>query len=518
LTDSDANPVATLINSFVGAPAGRLEETYQRLVGALWRPDGPTELALPAVPHLLACLDQVDELRQGHLSILLGLLAEAEHPAANGKLNSAVHAGLDRYLAMWRRAPKGLGLSLALQYLVAHFPDDRRRILAVADEVGLEVDDRSRLDRALLRFDPGDPEPDIGRVFPYPTAWEMDESERAHDRAQVKTLNAEQIEAQWRKDTSTVLGFTGAKAYWAVRNGAPAPIEPDSLAPRYPDPPEADIEIFRRHAAAFRCLRCGGGLAFEPGFARCAGCAEAYRITRGMLFTAPDGGGEDFLSQLVKIPTMSHFIESKARPNFKRLAGFTWDGPVSPTFEAKRIAELVRPVEGPVLDIAAGPGGFTTALTQAVGHQRVIALDLLPTMLASLRDRLPQVPAVVANARTLPFGDDTLGAVMCWNGPHALLFDDTAPVFAEIGRCLRPGGTFTTYSFRNSEDPIYRYFVASHHFPQSEHGLEMYDLDEFKGWLEQAGLVIREESSIGLAFFITAEKRAPGERTLGSRR
>lgn len=512
MTGSDANPVATLINSFVAAPAGGLEEAYQRLVGALWRPGDPTELALPAVPHLVACLDQVDELRQGHLSILLGLLAQAENPAAGGKLNSAVRAGLDRYLALWRRAPKGLGLSLALQYLVAHFPDDRRRVLAVADELGLEIDDRARLDRALLRFDPNDPEPDIGRVFPYPAAWEMDDSERAHDRAQLKTLNAEQIEAQWHKDTSSVLGFTGAKAYWAVLHGAPAPIEPDSLAPRYPDPPEADIEIFRRHEVAFRCPRCGGGLAFESGFARCAGCAEKYPIRHGMLnFTAPDDGA-GLQSQLLKIPTMSHFIEAKARPNFKRLCGFTWDGPVSAAFEAKRIAELVRPAKGPVLDLCAGPGGFTTALAQAVGHQRVIALDMLPTMLASLRDRLPQVPAVVTNARILPFGDDTLGAVMCWNGPQALLYEDTAPVFAEIGRCLRPGGTFTTYSFRNSEDPIYRHFVASIHLPQAEHGLEMYDLDEFKGWLDQAGLVVREESSIGLAFFINAEKRAPGER------
>ncbi|WP_233359105.1 class I SAM-dependent methyltransferase [Thermomonospora amylolytica] len=504
-----------MIDSFVAAPADRLEEAYQRLVGALWRDGLPTERTLSAVPHLVACLDQVDEVRQGHLAILLGLLAEVEYPAADGKVHSAVRAGLDRYLTLWRSAPKGQGLSLALHYLLAHFPDDRRRILAVADELGLEVDDRSRLDRALLRFDPDDPEPQIGRAFPYPTAWEMDESERAHDRAQVKSLTAEQVEAQWHKDTRTVLGFTGARAYWAVRHGSPAPIEPDSLPPRYPDPPEADIDIFRRHQAAFRCPNCGGGLEFRPGSARCTGCAGEHRITRGMLdFTASAGGtdGADFLSQLVKIPTMAHFIESKARPNFKRLCGFTWDGPVTAAFEEKLIAELVRPVEGPVLDVAAGPGGFTLALAKAVGHERVIALDLMPQMLASLRHRLPQVPAVVANARTLPFGDGTLGAAMCWNGPHAFLYEDTAPIFAEIGRCLRPGGTFTTYSFRDSEDPIYRYFVASHHFPQSEHGLRMYDLDEFKGWLADAGLVVREESAIGLAFFITAEKQAPGTR------
>lgn len=516
MVDSAAHSVTASIDLFAGAPADRLAEAYQRLVGELWRDGRATEHTLPAVPHLVACLDRVDEARQGRLAILLGLLAEVERPAAHGRVHAAVRAPLDRYLTLWRRAPRGQGLSLALQYLLAHFPEDRHRVLAVADDLSLDADYRSRLDRALLRFDADDPEPQIGRAFPYPTAWEMDERERAHDRAQVASLSAEQKAAQWHKDTSTVLGFIGAQAYWAVLHDAPIPpIEPDSLPPRYPDPPEADPEIFRRHEAAFRCPKCGESLRFTAAAARCTGCAGAYRITRGMLdSTASAGGtgGADFLSQLVKIPTMAHFIESKARPNFKRLCGFTWDGPVTAGVEEKLIAELVRPVDGPVLDVAAGPGGFTLALAKAVGHQRVIALDLMPQMLASLRHRLPQVPAVVANARTLPFGDGTLGAAMCWNGPHAFLYEDTAPIFAEISRCLRPGGTFTTYSFRDSGDPIYRYFVGSHHFPQSEHGLRMYDLDEFKGWLADAGLVVREESAVGLAFFITAEKQALGTR------
>ncbi|MFV2013418.1 MULTISPECIES: class I SAM-dependent methyltransferase [unclassified Micromonospora] len=501
-----ANPVATLIESFAAAPADAPEVAYQRLVDALWGAGGPTEHALGAVPQLVECLDRVDEAKQGQLAILLGLLAETDDPATGGELNSAVRAGLRRYLALWQHAPKGLGLSYGLLYLVSHFAEDRDRILAVADDLRLEFEDRARLDRALRRFDPSDPAPVVGRVFPYPSAWEMDESELAHDRAHIATMSAEQIEVQWYKDTASVLAFIGAKSYWAVLNGAPAPTEPDSLAPRYPNPQEADIEIFRRHEAAFRCPKCGGKMRFEPGLGRCADCDETFAITLGMLnFTLPDGD-PGIQAQLLKIPTMSHFIEAVARPNFKKLCGFTWDGPVSAAFEAKRIAELVDPVDGPVLDLCAGPGGFTIALAQAVGHDRVIALDMLPTMLASLRDRLPEVPAVVTNARNLPFGSNSLGAVMCWNGPHAMLLEDTASVFAEIGRCLRPGGTFTIYSFRNSEDPIYRHFMASIHLPQAEQGLEMYDLDEFKGWLADAGLVVREESSIGLAFFINAVK------------
>jgi predicted RNA-binding Zn-ribbon protein involved in translation (DUF1610 family) len=385
------HPVTALIDSFLSAPADELESAYQRLVGELWRDGETTELALPAVPGLVARLNVVDDEHKGHLAILLGLLAEAEYPAIAGELNSAVRRGLDRYLDLWRDAPKGEGLSLALQYLLTHFPGDRDRILAVAGELRLEVDDMSRLDRALTRFDPNDKEPEIGRAFPYPTAWEMDESEREYDQAWVRSLTPEQVEEQWHKDTHTVLGYTGARAYWAVRNGAPTPAVPDSLAPRYPNPLDADIEIFRRHAAVFRCPNCGGGLTFEPSAGRCVNCSAAYPIARGMLDLTSSAGGtedrsEDFLFQLSKISTIGHFVEAFARPNFKRLCGFTWDGPVNPAY------------------------------------------------------------------------------------------------------------------------PIYRYFVGSHRFPQHEHGLRMYNTDDFKEWMDRAGLTVREELGIGLAVILTAEK------------
>jgi hypothetical protein len=95
---------------------------------------------------------------------------------------------------------------------------------------------------------------------------------------------------------------------------------------------------------------------------------------------------------------------------------------------------------------------------------------------------------------------------VCWNGPHAFV-DVAADVIAEVGRCLRPGGTFTTYTFDNSPDPLYRYFVSQHHLPQPAGGLHVFDLDEFKGWVTDAGLDITDEIRISQASFITAKKR-----------
>ena len=509
MASSSARPtVADRVDTLLGAPSDQLDMEFQKLAGALWDDGVATDLALPAVAEIVTRFGQVDDERKGHLAILLGLLVETELPATTGPIAAAARAGVDEYLSLWRGTRKGEPLSLALHYLLAHFPDERDRVLEVATELDLDVGDYSRLERSLRRLDPDNP--DIGRAFPYPAAWEMDEAEKEFDRKFVAALPVEEIEASWNRDTRTVFGNTGAKAYWAVRHGWVPPILAETVAPpRHPNPQDADVGIFERHAGAFRCPNCAGSFTFRQGTARCADCSTAYPIIRGMLdlsSSAEEGfDRDDFLFKLAKMGSMGHFYEAYARPNFTRLCGFTWGAPLSLETEFDYITSSVSPVDGPVLDIGAGAGSWTQVIVDKFGADRVIALDLLPPMLAALRECLPDTPAVIKNAATLPFGDATLGAVMAWNGPQA--FIDVAPdVIAEISRCLRPGGTFTTYTFGNSPDPVYRYFVGSHHFPHPAGGLRLFDMDEFKGWLTNAGLKITDESGTGLATFITAEK------------
>jgi SAM-dependent methyltransferase len=237
-----------------------------------------------------------------------------------------------------------------------------------------------------------------------------------------------------------------------------------------------------------------------------------YPVDGGILnFTATVGDGtdrsSDFLFKLAETPNMGFFYEAYARPNFLRLCGNNWAGQVTPADEDLYIAEHVRPVDGPVLDLAAGAGRWTAVLANAVGAQRVVALDLGLPMLTTLRGRLPDVPAVMASARTLPFADASLGAVLCWNALQA--FPDDAPAaIAEVGRCLRPGGTFTLLTFRTSDDPVYRYFVRRHHFPQHADGLHLFDYDALRTWLTDAGLTVRHEWRPGTFVVITAERPA----------
>jgi SAM-dependent methyltransferase len=515
--------VTDLLESFADAPSDRLDADYQELVDALWDDGQLTEAAPAAVPSLVARLEHVDDARKGRLAVLLGLLAEADHPAADhpaaddsatgGAVAAAVRQGLDRYLELWGKSPTGQPLSLALQYLVAHFPQDRDRVLAVAAGLELDPDDRSRLDRALQQLDPR--RPVLGRVFPSPAVWTFDEEESNYDQGWIGSLSAEQIAATWRHDTRTVLGHNGAKAYWAVRNGAPAPVTRGTLPPRQDTTgtPSADsgVDLFARHAEAFRCPSCGSTLEFGEAGAWCAGCASTYPIARGILnLTELRGGAEDFLFKLANIPSMGLFYETYARPAFLRVSGSNWGRQVSLSDEDAYIAEHVRPVDGPVLDLGAGAGRWTEVVGRTVGAERLVALDMSAPMLSRLREVVPAVPAVMTSARTLPFGDATLGAVVCWNALQAFP-DDAAAAIAEVGRCLRPGGTFAILTFRRPDDRIYRYFQSSHYFPQHGNGLQLLDLDELKTWLADAGLEIRHEWGPGTFVFITAERPQSAE-------
>ncbi|MEU0743838.1 class I SAM-dependent methyltransferase [Streptomyces sp. NPDC006134] len=500
-------PAADLAERFVDAALDEVPASFHALVEALWDDGRASADALTAVPSLVAALERAGTERKGYLAVLLGLLAETEYPDPDGPLTRAVRGRLDVYLGLLAGEDTGTPLTLALLYLLSHFPGERERILAAVSRLDLEAEDLSRLDRSLSTLDPS--RPDLGRVWPSPSVWTLNEEERAFDRGWIGELTPAQIVAAWENDTRTVLGCTGARAYWAVCHGEPRNLPAAPLPERRDiSVPVADSALFAPHLGALRCPACQGSLASDDGIARCFGCAARYPVAGGILdLTAPAGDQEDaaadFLEKLSRVPSMGLFYEAVARPAFLRVSGSNWGGAVTEQDEDRYIAEHVRPVEGPVLDLGAGAGRWTAVVAETVGAERLIALDSALPMLNVLRGRLPRVPSVLASAAELPFEDASLGAVVCWNALQAF-YADAAAAIAEVGRVLRPGGTFTLMTFRRSDDPVYRYFQSAHRFPQHQGGLQLFDLRELKCWLADAGLTVREESGPGTFVFITA--------------
>jgi SAM-dependent methyltransferase len=506
--------VDELLNSFTEAEPDSVDTKFRRLVDALWQDGSLTDLAVPAAPVLVAHVDLVGEDRLGRLLVLLGLLAETDS-AVDGAMSAGVREGLDRYLALLAGSAAGEPLTLALLYLLSHFPGDRDRVLAAVQGMALDPHDLSRLDRGLQQLDRD--HPDLGRVWPSPSVWALGDGERDADEGWIKELSPEQVTTNWRNDTRTVLGFSGAKAYWAVRNGAAPTLSPGiEIDENLPEiPPDPAIDIFARHGAAFRCPNCHSGLDFSADGVRCPACSTQYPIANGILDLSAGVRGElsdvtddatsDLLEKLAAMPTMGLIYEALLRPAFLQVAGGNWDLAVTRADEDAYIAEHVHPVDGPVLDLAAGAGSWTAVVSAAVGPERVVAVDMALPMLTVLRRKLPEVPAVRATALDLPFDDGSLGAVLCWNALQAFP-DDAAAAIAEMGRCLRPGGTLTLMTFSWDPDPVARHFQASQCFPARPQGLLLFEPQDIRRWLIDAGLEVGHEALPGTFLFITARR------------
>ena len=89
-----------------------------------------------------------------------------------------------------------------------------------------------------------------------------------------------------------------------------------------------------------------------------------------------------------------------------------------------------------ILDLGAGTGQLSEALV-AAGHE-VVAADTSADMLAQLRLRLPEVPALLAGAEDLPLPDGDVDVVVAAQAAH---WFDPVPAGREFRRVLRPGGT-----------------------------------------------------------------------------
>lgn len=101
------------------------------------------------------------------------------------------------------------------------------------------------------------------------------------------------------------------------------------------------------------------------------------------------------------------------------------------------IAELRAADCRRIADIGCGTGILTTRIERELRPEQVFGVDASPGMLAQARTRSPQVTWLQAPAERLPFGDESLDAVVTTSAFH---FFDQPAALDEFARVLVPGG------------------------------------------------------------------------------
>lgn len=133
-----------------------------------------------------------------------------------------------------------------------------------------------------------------------------------------------------------------------------------------------------------------------------------------------------------------------------------------PSYPPEAIDWLLPAGARDVLDLGAGTGKLTTRLVER--GLDVVAVDPVQEMLELLRAALPETPALLGTAESIPLPDNSVDAVLVAQAWH---WFDPALAIAEVARVLRPGGRL---------------------------GLVWNTRDERLGWVRELGHIIGRDS------------------------
>jgi ubiquinone/menaquinone biosynthesis C-methylase UbiE len=155
-----------------------------------------------------------------------------------------------------------------------------------------------------------------------------------------------------------------------------------------------------------------------------------------------------------------------------------------------------------VADVGAGPGYFSLRLARAVGPAgRVYAVDVVPEIVAALRERLDRAGAGNVAPILAEDGDPMLPPAVC----DLVLVVDTFHHFPDgpgylgaLAAKLRPGGRIANVDFHKRETPV---------GPPVEHRVSREDLLDAA---REAGLALVEEKTfLPYQYFVVLQRRAP---------
>jgi SAM-dependent methyltransferase len=253
------------------------------------------------------------------------------------------------------------------------------------------------------------------------------------------------------------------------------------------------------------CPDCLGSLAVTPTGAECTSCGHAYPDAGGYLDLgpashAPPGGlGQFFLQDPLHVPR----YERHSRISFLQIMGDNWENTLTPEAEDDYLRTHLTSSDVPLLDLACGAGRWTRTLVDHLGLDRVVALDLSVPMIDTIRTAIPGLRVLRGTALRLPFATASLGAVNCSNALQ--LLPSPREVLREVGRCLRPGGVFTAFTYRRAERPTYRHFQQRQ---EETFGLRSFTPAELITWLTTAGLDLVDLRSPAGMLLLTARRTA----------
>jgi ubiquinone/menaquinone biosynthesis C-methylase UbiE len=153
-------------------------------------------------------------------------------------------------------------------------------------------------------------------------------------------------------------------------------------------------------------------------------------------------------------------------------------------------------LEGAMLDVGCGAGHLSFALARH--FQRVVATDLSPAMLATVRGaaaqrNLPQIEVQQASAQALPFPDGQFDLVSSRYSAHH--WHDVPAALREMRRVTRPGGLLLMIDITGDESPLVDTHLQAIELLRDPSHVRDYSPSQWRSMLVDAGFDLHHEAS-----------------------
>jgi hypothetical protein len=219
-----AYAVPELLRDLISADEAQVSASFDSLVKTVLNHDTPIGITLATIPFLIDMMHLPATKLHARLALLLGALAEfSPNGSSVSPFVEKERLGMPVYLRLAEGSRKQPGLELALQYLFAHFPADKERILAVFGDA-LDSEGATSLERCLSQFDYENPASvaQIGLGWPSPSRWHLTESETEMNRRWRAPLHLTRENAMhlWHLETQAILAYMGARAESTIERTA----------------------------------------------------------------------------------------------------------------------------------------------------------------------------------------------------------------------------------------------------------------------------------------------------------
>jgi ubiquinone/menaquinone biosynthesis C-methylase UbiE len=156
-----------------------------------------------------------------------------------------------------------------------------------------------------------------------------------------------------------------------------------------------------------------------------------------------------------------------------------------------------------VLDVACGPGNFTSDFAAAARDGLAVGIDASETMLAVAAANIEaeNLAYVRGDACDLPFRDGSFDAVCCFAALY--LIEEPMKALAEIGRVLAPRGRVALLATcHRGPMPI----SAMRAMTRKTSGATVFHRDDLTSALAAEGFVDIEQRVIGFAQYVSGHK------------